>query len=265
MLLFKEGAKGAPSAFFSKMPKPDPWPAPQPMFFPSGGDVADWFFNDGVAERNLITKVREDLISEDLCFLDIGAHVGTYSWICASKAKHTYSFECSNRSFCYLAANVALHDLTDKVSLFNVALGNTNGTASYIHRSVDGGGSGICELSPDDRNLPRNAVSVRRLDDMHIQFPSKIGLVKIDVEGFEKDVILGALETLRSNDWPPILFESWGAWKRDVPAEDLRKGLFDTLQSLGYEIQAMPQAQDMFLATHNKTCNANQPVSSQSP
>ena len=250
MLLFKEGSNGTPSAMFYKMSKPDPWPAPQPMFFPSGGDVAEWFFKVGVAERSLIAKVRADLISADRCFLDIGAHVGTYSWICASKAQHTYAFECNPRSFCYLAANVALHDLTEKVSLFNVALGDFNGILPYIHRSVDGGGSGICVLSPEDQKLPRNDVTVRRLDDMQLRFPSKIGLVKIDVEGSEKDVLLGALETLQAHDWPPILFESWGAWKTDAPAEALRQDLFALLRSLGYEIHPMLEAQDMFLAQH---------------
>ena len=33
--------------------------------------------------------------------------------------------------------------------------------------------------------------------------------MKIDVEGLEKDVLEGAVETLKKNNYPRILFESW--------------------------------------------------------
>jgi len=250
MLLLKEGSQGTTSELFVPLPLPEPWPAPQPLFFPSGSDVAEWFFRAGMAERELIAWARDVLLPPDSCFLDIGAHVGTYTIACGAKALRTYAFECSSRSFCYLAANVALHDLTERVSLYNTALGGRNYFADYIQRSQDGGGSGIQELCAKDRELPRTKVPVWRLDDLQLQLPARIGLVKIDVEGAEKDVLIGAQETLRASDWPPILFESWGEWKSDAPARELRRELFELLQSFGYAVREAPHARDMFVATY---------------
>ena len=250
MVLFTELTGGTDRSNIQFLKLPDPWPAPQPMFFPSLGlEVAKWFHEEGMAERKLIGHVRNKLIKRDECFLDIGAHVGCYTMACAPLAAHTFSFECSPRTFCYLAANVALHDLTDKVSLFDTALGSVNSSVDYIHRSKDGGGSGIQELSPSDAGLPRQRVLVRRLDDLGIDFPARIGLIKMDVEGSEVEVLRGAHETLVSHRWPPILFESWGSWKTDVQAEALRATLFSHLSGLGYVIHDLGLLQyDMFLA-----------------
>jgi hypothetical protein len=104
MILFTELTGLTDRSHFQFLKLPEPWPAPQPMFFPSLGlDVARWFHSDGMAERKLIDWVRNKLIRPDECFLDIGAHVGCYTMACAPRARHTFAFECSPRSFCYLA------------------------------------------------------------------------------------------------------------------------------------------------------------------
>ena len=244
MILLREGSAQQRDSLFEEMPRTSESIADhQLMFFPSGSDVADWFFRSGMAEKSLISWVFKSLISENSCFLDVGAHVGTYTWTCGKKAKRTYSFECSPRTFCYLAANVALHDLTESVSLFNFALGAKDGVVKYIHRSVDGGGNGIAFLSASDASLPQTEVQVRRLDSLNL---NDIGFVKLDVEGAERDFFLGAAETLRKNGRPPVLFESWGSWKTDVPSAALRSALFSTIIDMGYEI--VPVQGDMFLA-----------------
>ena len=86
-----------------------------------------------------------------------------------------------------------------------------------------------------------------QLDTLDIRDP--IGLIKLDVEGCEREVILGSVQTLRRNNFPPILFESWGPWKEgEAPAGQLRYDLFETLASLGYEIIEVDGAFDTFLA-----------------
>jgi FkbM family methyltransferase len=247
MILLREGSQGQADEVFTLLPAAPPLSQPQPLFFPAGNEVAEWFFASGMAERPLISWIVDTFISPDACFLDIGAHVGTYTWTAGKKALHTHAFECNPRSFCYLAANVALHDLADKVTLHSCALSDYDGRASFIHRSEDGGGSGIRELSAADAALPRTEVRVVRLDSLELP-GGRIGFVKIDVEGAEREVFLGAVETLRRNDWPPVLFESWGEWRGEV-ASQLRAELFAVVAGLGYDIQPVSLHIDTFLAT----------------
>lgn len=214
------------------------------MFFPELS-VAKWFAKDGMAERGVIYWCLENFIQPDKVFLDIGAHVGTYTLVCAPRALRTYAFECSPKTFCYLSANLALHGLEDKVSPMSCALGDKEGSFDYIIRSKDGGGNGIKSLNQTDTTLPKIKVQVRTLDSFSLD---SVGFIKMDVEGAELEVLKGARETLERFG-PPILFESWGEWKTDVDAKGLRTELFNYLTKIGYKIQPISGVRDTFLAT----------------
>jgi FkbM family methyltransferase len=227
--------------------------ATAPLFLPDA-DVAKWFFKSGMAEKSLITWARDTFIQPDRVFLDIGAHVGTYAWTCGSSAQHTYAFECGPTTFCYLAANIALHGLCDRITPLPYALGERNDEeVEYIVRSTDGGGNGVKVLCDADRgdSTRKLRVPMRTLDSFGL---SNIGFIKLDVEGYEKEVLMGAQETLARCEYPRILFESWGAWKtRDgVDAPRIRAELFAFLESLSYTIVPVRGYPDMFLAEHGR-------------
>ena len=251
MYLLREGSHNSNEPYMVTIPQPETnYLEKQTLFFPEIG-VAKWFFESGIAERGLINWIMENFIKEDTIMIDIGAHVGTYSWIPAKVAKHVYSFECNPKIFCYLAANIALHRLEDKITPYQFALGNKEGTIDYLLRSEDGGGNGVKVLSDNDNNVKKIKIQMKTLDSFEL---NNIGFIKMDVEGFEKEVLMGALETLKRSNYPNILFECWGEWKEreGVPAIKIKKELFEYLESLGYKIIQVGGAQDMFLAEHKK-------------
>jgi FkbM family methyltransferase len=247
MFLLREGSYKTSEPYFVPMPTPAADPkAPQFLFFPEVG-VAKWFCEAGIAERGLINWVVDTFIDPAKDFVDIGAHVGTYSWTCGKKAKHTYAFECGPKTFCYLAANVALQGLEERISVFPFALGDKEGTMDYIVRSPDGGGNGIKPLCDADKSCRQFPIQMKTLDSFNL---NNVGFIKIDVEGFEKEVLMGALQTLKRNNYPKILFESWGDWKEreGVPARQIREDLFNYLQLVGYRITPISGSSDMYLA-----------------
>lgn len=248
MYLLKEGSYTSEKLFVTLPTPSKDIRDHQPLFFPEETN-AIWFYQVGMAEKKLIQWVHEYMISSDKAFVDIGAHVGTYTWTCGKKASHTYSFECSPKTFCYLAANVALHHIEYNVSLFQCALGDKEKEVEYIIRSEDGGGNGVKPLSSVDQYYKTIKIPMKTLDSFGL---SNIGFIKIDVEGCEKEVIEGARETLTRNNYPPILFESWGPHKEadGVASRQLRTELFDLLKSIGYEIIPFIDVVDIFLAKY---------------
>jgi hypothetical protein len=63
-----------------------------------------------------------------------------------------------------------------------------------------------------------------------------VRLIKIDVEGHELEVIKGGIETIKKNNYPPIIFEAW-TWKPWF--EPKRKALLEYLEGHGYDIRQL--------------------------
>jgi FkbM family methyltransferase len=212
--------------------------------------VAKDYFKSGFYERGYVDWAVENFVSEDKDVIDIGAHIGWYTVALAKKSNHVFSFECSPKSFNYLCANIALNNLDYKVTKFNTALSNEKGeTPYYIRDPNDGGGNGISKFECDNiKNTPHINVPKNTLDSYNL---SNIGFIKIDVEGHEKEVLEGSIETIKRNNYPKILFESWDEHqeKNNVPAIKLKKELFEFIEGLGYTIIKI--GQDMYLAEKN--------------
>jgi FkbM family methyltransferase len=215
-------------------------------FFVPEARVAKDYFNTGLYERGYISWACENFIKEDKEVVDIGAHIGMYTVEMARRAKRVHSFECSPKSYNYLCANILLRDLSYKVKTYNTALSNHTGTTPYYIRDpLDGGGNSICPLDVY-RSCPSVEVPMTTLDSFGL---TNINFIKADVEGHEEYVFRGAVKTLEENDYPPILFESWPERMNDVPAKEIRIGLFEFLGSLNYKVQPVHGGDDMFLAT----------------
>ena len=249
MYLLREGSASTDEPLFLRLPaSAAKYNERQLILFPELS-VAKWFYESGMAERSLINWATETFVSPDKDFVDIGAHVGTYAWTCGKKARHTYAFECSPKTFCYLAANVALQGLEERISVYPFALGSAEGAIEYYIRSEDGGGNGVQYLSEADSRRKSITVQSRTLDSFNLR---NVGFIKIDVEGFELEVLKGAKETLKSNGYPKILFECWGNWKEaeGVQANKLKAELFSYLEQIGYNINPIKGYPDMFIAEY---------------
>lgn len=252
MFFLKEGSCNTGQPLFAKLPEPSDNPKENHYLFFPERQTGKWFYEAGMAEKPLILWCLENFITPEKEFVDIGAHVGTYSIICGKTAKKTHAFECSPKTFCYLAANLALHELTSKVQPWNFALGDKEGTIDYYVRSEDGGGNGVKSVKPSDSGCQTIKVQMRTLDSFGL---TNIGFIKLDVEGFETEVLKGGLETLKNNGYPTILFESWGDWRsaEGIDVKQLRAELFDFIKSLGYKIITVAGVNDTFLASYPNT------------
>lgn len=214
-------------------------------FFINDKDVGHWMCFSGIAELPIIEWCKENFINENSTFVDIGAHIGTYTWILGDKAKHTYSFECNKEVYNCLCANIYLKNLSNKIDTYNIGLSSEEKELKYYIRSNDGGGNGVENIGHENKHI---TVQVNKLDNYNI---NNISFIKIDVEGHELDVLKGSIETLKRNNYPPFLFESWGE-QRGSEKYKFRKPLFDYIRNeLGYEIIMVGNTDEIFLAVKN--------------
>ncbi len=131
-------------------------------------------------------------------FVDVGANIGTHA---ITLAQHVGSqgivvaIEAHPRTFQYLVANIELNQLHNIVAL-HAAVGHESGEIRITDRVADDQNfvvASFSESAPDKNTYV--CVPVSRLDD--IALPSFITVLKIDVEGYEKFVLEGAINTIK--------------------------------------------------------------------
>jgi FkbM family methyltransferase len=212
--------------------------------------MVQYLDDNRVPEHEIIDWVKNNFMHNEKRFIDIGAHVGTYTWTLAPYCKEVVAFEPTKRTYNFLCANVMLKNLSNKVTAHNVALGESTSRQIFYERSKDGGTNGFALEYHDGQWLGNNQdnylMTVERLDSYSL---NDIGFIKIDVEGHELQVLKGATETLKENNYPPILFESWPA--NNTTNTTLKDNLFQYLFELGYKIGGTPHP-EIFIARKDK-------------
>jgi FkbM family methyltransferase len=148
-------------------------------------------------------------------FLDIGANVGTYSFMLARKGIVCHAFEPIKENFKSLVMNIKVNKLENLIFPHNFALGATQDKAEFIFESMNTGASHIVGKS-DYVELKgevgiREKVCIKTLDSFlqGIQFsPEDRIIIKIDAEGMEIDVLEGASQFLKTHPHYLIIMES---------------------------------------------------------
>lgn len=164
-------------------------------------------------------------------FLDIGANMGFYSLALASEnlTLQVDAFEPQPLIFSMLQDNVELNLLNGRIRIHNVGLGEELGTLRmYVPKFTGSGGASFQNLHEDEGEATEIEVDVVVLDRT---FSSKIDLVKIDVEGFELNVLRGA-KTIFSEMKPTIVVELLRKWMR--PFGHTPQMFLEELKKIGY-------------------------------
>jgi FkbM family methyltransferase len=136
--------------------------------------------------------------------LDIGANVGFYSCLAASRGKPTLVFEPSERNLRLLTRNLWENGLKS-VEVFPVGLAGESGLRRMY------GFGGIASFVPGWAQARPGHFSLAPLATLDKivagRFPGQKLLIKVDVEGFELDVLRGAEETLSRSPRPVWMVE----------------------------------------------------------
>ena len=206
----------------------------------------------GIFEYPLINWCKE-FAKPGKAFIDIGAHIGTYSIILGEHFDTVYSFEAQRDTYMCLCGSIILNDSGKNIKPFNYAIGDSDNVEMTLHHvSPDGGGSTLnSEIAVNERSTNGNytdqeTIICRTLDSFELE---DIGFIKIDVEGHEEKVLRGAISTLERCGWPPIIFECWSEHEKPWFKES-KESLFNLLtDDLKYNVNPINGYNNMFLAT----------------
>lgn len=165
------------------------------------GATGNWY--SGLHEGPDMAFALHFLRADDL-FVDVGANVGSYT-ILASGAvgARSISFEPIKQTFAKMQRNVAVNRLERLADCHNIGLGGENGV---LYFTVQNDTTNHVATESEKSNGDVTEVLVRRLDDvLNDEVPS---LIKIDVEGWEAQVLAGMSKTLTRSKLKAIIAET---------------------------------------------------------
>jgi FkbM family methyltransferase len=148
-------------------------------------------------------------LNSDDFFLDIGANVGIYSVLAAGvKEAKVIAFEPIPSTFKHLYDNILINNLFKNVEVKNIGLGKKEGVLKFT-QEFDAANHVI---STNEYTRNSIEVNIKRLDE--IIDSSLPTMLKIDVEGFESEVLEGAGVILSSESLMAIIVELNGLGSR---------------------------------------------------
>lgn len=172
----------------------------------------------------------------DAIVIDVGANIGRWSLFVSYlfKTKKIFSFEPFYNTFLNLKKNISLNNFLD-IEIYNLALNNKNEQV-YIN-SVNESNSGLNFISTQVQNHENRIEAVTLDSFLQRKDIQKVDVIKIDVEGFEMNILEGAIETLKK-DHPVLICEiddSLLAKNNTTPLQ-----IFELLEKNHYKIIKLP-------------------------
>lgn len=153
------------------------------------------------------TAISNELSEPFTRFIDVGANVGYYGVMAATSGVPTVMFEPNPALIPFIEESVRINKCENNALIRNFGLGSNDATMKlYTHDKHSGANS---LFGSGDQYIE---VKIKTLDDSIFPMHSYKYVVKVDVEGFERNVWEGA-KTLRETtdnvwfcEWVPARF-----------------------------------------------------------
>ncbi len=169
--------------------------------------VEDHIYYHGTYEAGTL-DVMTTCLREGDAFVDVGSNVGLMSLLASRMVGDhgiVYSFEPEPKTFAILMENIELNGITN-IRAHNLAMGMSAGVLP-IHYNLHIG-RGSSSLMRTSRSVGGPDVEIDSLGEFFARNGvESVRMMKIDVEGWELEVLKGAREFLRSGRAPILCLE----------------------------------------------------------
>jgi len=228
--------------FHARHSSPDPVAYELPggiqiLLYPEG-EIAEFLAFPWLFEKTEVALAAA-FLNSGMTVIDVGANIGLYSILAAKRvgpSGSVWAFEPSAESLARLERNLTLNSCS-RVRVFRMALADTPNTSMSL-ASDPGFGDAYRYLRLQTHSSGGNSgevVPVTTLDAWAAaNGVSRLDFLKVDIEGGEYRMFLGAREFLASNPKAVIMFECEADWCARAGCHP--RDVFDLLGSLGFKL-----------------------------
>lgn len=215
------------------------------MFVSARDRVVGWSIVERGEYEHHFTRHFCACLTPDTRFVDVGANIGYYSLLAASRCERgrVYSFEPDPTNYALLSRNVARNGYGGRVETYPFAAGDVDETVT-LGDLGNPGNFGARFTSKERETIRRVAgaglreVRAVRLDDVLGGAP--VDLVKMDIEGFEPHAVRGMQGILRRRR--PVLFLEFAPVNLRLFGNTAPEAFLEELVALGYGIHVIRKA-----------------------
>ena len=174
----------------------------------------------------------EPLISSNDIVFDIGANIGVVTNWFAHRCQHVHAFEPHPDNFEKIKSQKKLRNMNN-ITLHDIALGK-DVSRMQLHVKEFHGHHSLGDVV-SSQTVGKIEVNVRTVDAISEELKiDKIKFMKIDVEGFESDVLRGASRLLQNKKIDYILFELQDTILHSINRTS--QEVFEIIFDAGYQI-----------------------------
>lgn len=186
----------------------------------------EWMRNEWFIEPTVLQYLRG--IGGEV-FVDVGAGIGTYPFIVASRFNHVFAVEADGN-----LAQVLVETLAKNCVVVNAACSNEDGFALfYTPRGGVLSQGGLLPVSKRHSNTKPSSEYVRQVRTVRLSTLLRdervIDLVKVDVEGTEQDVLQGG----------EAIMERVRHWIVEVHSSSNVQGILSLMARHGYQAERL--------------------------
>jgi FkbM family methyltransferase len=183
----------------------------------------------GAFEPHMV-ELFDTLVKPGDTVLDIGANIGCTSILFGSRAQRVVSFEPSPTTFAFLQKNVQASGLQN-IDTRNVGLGKTAGRFELTFSVDNRSGGFVSNQMQASAGHQVEAIEIVQGDSfLNEAGLGRVDFIKIDVEGFERDVIEGLRDSISANR--PIVTLELNHWCLNVLQRTSVPDFLDFLRSV---------------------------------
>lgn len=147
-----------------------------------------FYYKNNIDVLTDFNKIREKNI------IDVGGYIGDSAIIFSDYTnKHIYSFEPTTENLSLMNRTIEINELKNKIIPVNMALGSKNEEQEIY---LQGSGSSVTRVI--EENPVKECIKITTLDDFVQNNCIEVGLIKVDIEGFEQEFLKGAINTIKT-------------------------------------------------------------------